>query len=311
MLDSILSLPMAYALAGILLLAMAVRTLADDEHPHRWGTGAFWAILGALFAWGSLLPYRVSGLLVLALVALDGFGLVGASSAPRAQERAVTGWRVVLPVLTIPLATFLVAYAFRLAGWDASRGAVVGLAAGALAGMVAALLLFRARPQLLLEEGRRLNDTVGAVSILPQLLASLGVILTAAGIGDFIARGVTALLPAQGAWVVLAVLCCFSMSLLTMLTGNSFAAFPVIATGVLLPLLIKPYGLDPALAMVLLTAGSTGTLMTPMAANFNLVPPALLDMKDAYAVIRFQIPFALAMGVAHALLMVALIAWLR
>lgn len=223
----------------------------------------------------------------------------------------MTGWRVVLPVLVIPLATFLVAYAFRLAGWDASRGAVVGLAAGALAGMLAALLLFRSRPGLLLEEGRRLNDTVGAVSILPQLLASLGVILTAAGIGDFIARGVTALLPAQGAWVVLAVLCCFSMSLLTMLTGNSFAAFPVIATGVLLPLLIKPYGLDPALAMVLLTAGSTGTLMTPMAANFNLVPPALLDMKDAYAVIRFQIPFALAMGAAHALLMVVLIAWMR
>ncbi len=276
---------------------MAVRS-------RRWGNGLFWGILGVLFAWGSLLPYRVSGLLVIALVVLDGLGLV-------AEERGETGDgrrekvhpRAHWPVLAIPLVTFVVAFLFGRAGWDASTGAVVGLALGSLGGMALALALFRDTPVALLDEGSRLNDTMGAVSILPQLLASLGVLLTAAGVGKWMAG----LFPTHGHWALLAMLICVSMSLLTVLLGNSFAGFPVIATGLLFPLLIVPYQLDPCLAMLLLTAGSTGTLITPMAANFNLVPPALLGMKNPYGVIRFQLPFALAMGLAHGLLMIALI----
>ena len=40
-------------------------------------------------------------------------------------------------------------------------------------------------------------------------------------------------------------------------------------------------------------AGFCGTLMSPMAANFNLVPAALLDLKDRSGVIKAQIPTAL------------------
>ncbi|MGN6690566.1 MAG: 5-oxoproline transporter, DUF979 family subunit, partial [Sphingopyxis sp.] len=36
-----------------------------------------------------------------------------------------------------------------------------------------------------------------------------------------------------------------------------------------------------------------GTLMTPMAANFNLVPAALLELKNPYGVIKAQIGTAL------------------
>lgn len=299
MIEALLSLPMAYALVGILLLAMAWRTAQEG----RLGSAAFWAILGLLFAWGSVLPYRVSGVLVVALVVLDGLGLVrpGRPLEPGKEPHQRALW----PVLAIPLVTFGAALAFQQLGWDSSRGAVVGLALGSLAGMGLALALFRARPLLLLDDGRRLNDAMGAVSILPQLLASLGVLLTAAGLGQAIAH----LFPGHGHWAWLALLCCLSMSLLTVLLGNSFAAFPVIATGLFFPLLIVPYGLDPCLAIILLSAGSTGTLMTPMAANFNLIPAALLEMKDPYGVIRFQLPFALAMGLAHGLLMILLIAF--
>jgi uncharacterized membrane protein len=84
--------------------------------------------------------------------------------------------------------------------------------------------------------------------------------------------------------------------------GNSFAAFPVITAGVLVPLIVRPFGVDPAMAAIItLTAGSTGTLMTPMAANFNIVPAALLNMRDQYGVIKFQVPFALAIWSLHVL----------
>ena len=42
-------------------------------------------------------------------------------------------------------------------------------------------------------------------------------------------------------------------------------------------------------------SGFCGTLCTPMAANFNLVPPALLEMRDKYWQIKVQIPTALAL----------------
>lgn len=297
MLEGLLSLHTAYGLTGAVLLGMAWRTLQE----RRWGTGAFWILLGVLFAWGSVLPYRVSGLLVVCLVVLDGLGLVqaGPPQEPGAEVHLRSAW----PVLAIPVATFAAAAVFQRLGWDSSRGAVVGLALGSLLGMLLALVLFRAGPVQMLDEGRRLNDAMGSVSILPQLLASLGVLLTSAGLGQWIARA----FPSHGHWALMAMLTCFSMSFLTMLLGNSFAAFPVVASGLLFPLLVVPYGLDPCLAMLLLTAGSTGTLITPMAANFNLVPPALLDMKDPNGVIKFQLPFALAMGLAHALLMIAFI----
>ncbi len=156
-------------------------------------------------------------------------------------------------------------------------------------------------------EGRRLNELMGSANILPQLLASLGVIFTAAKVGDFIASGIVRLVPTEHLFLfVLAN--CLSMTVLTMVLGNAFAAFPVIAAGVLVPLIIRPFGADPAaVAILTLTAGSTGTLITPMAANFNLVPVALLGMKSDYGVIRAQIPFAIALWAVHVVLMWSLI----
>ena len=90
------------------------------------------------------------------------------------------------------------------------------------------------------------------------------------------------------------------MALFTMVMGNAFAAFPVMAAAIGLPLLIQHYHGDPAvIAAVGMLCGFCGTLMTPMAANFNLVPAALLELKNPYAVIRAQVPTALALLVAN------------
>ncbi|HGH5481294.1 TPA: DUF979 family protein, partial [Staphylococcus pseudintermedius] len=55
-----------------------------------------------------------------------------------------------------------------------------------------------------------------------------------------------------------------------------------------------------ALAM---TGGFCGTLLTPMAANFNTLPVALLEMKDELAVIKAQAPMAIMLIVVHIILM--------
>jgi uncharacterized membrane protein len=187
----------------------------------------------------------------------------------------------------------------------------VSLGYASILGALVALALTRARPIGLVDEGRRLANTIGAVVILPQLLASLGTLFTRAGVGTVIAGIVSAIIP-EGNLFAVVLASSLAIVLFTMLMGNSFAAFPVVMAGVGVPLLIGPFGADPALVGVtLLTCASCGTLCTPMAANFNIVPPALFEMRDRYGVIRFQAPYAAAMFVVHAALLWAAVAWMR
>ncbi|HMG36183.1 MAG TPA: DUF979 domain-containing protein [Blastocatellia bacterium] len=314
--ERLLNLNTVYILTGILLYIFAFLTLTEPSHTSRKGTAAFWLILGSIFLFGGVLPHWVTGLLVLVMVAIDGAGRVrrgayeGASRAVQVLEARRLGDKIFLPVLMIPLVTFGLAGAVRLAGFDAARmnqAALVGLAFGGIVAMAVVKKLTGGTFSMLMQEGRRLNDAMGSVNVLPQLLASLGLIFTAAKVGELIASGIHAVVP-EGNLFLLVVANCLGMALFTMVMGNSFAAFPVVATGVLVPLIVKPFGANPAMvAIITLTAGSTGTLMTPMAANFNIVPAALLNMKDQYGVIRFQLPYALTIWSLHVLLMWTLI----
>lgn len=66
-------------------------------------------------------------------------------------------------------------------------------------------------------------------------------------------------------------------------------------------------GANPVVVGALgLTAGYCGTLMTPMAANFNIMPAALLETKSKYAIIISQLPVALIMLAVHIVLMYVL-----
>jgi uncharacterized membrane protein len=294
-------LELVYVPTGLVLLIFAALTLADRGNPHRVTSAIFWLILASIFALGGVMPHWLTGLLVLAMVAIDGAGRIsrGSRAEPSKQEQVTQarrlGHKIFLPVLAIPVTTFavaLVALAAEKMGrpiFSVTDGTLIGLGLGGIIAMVIAVALTGGKIETMMQEGRRLNDAIGAVAILPQLLASLGIIFTAAGVDSLF---------------LLVLVNCMGMSLFTIVMGNSFAAFPVIASGVLVPLIIEPFGVNAAMAGILtLTAGSSGTLMTPMAANFNIVPTALLNMRDTYGVIKFQLPFALAIWTSHVLLM--------
>ena len=269
-----MTLEIAYVLTGLTVFGFAVLTFLDG----RMRAGLFWTILAAIFCLGGVLPHKVTGGLVIAMALLDARPV--SQTAP--VLKALGAW-VFLPVLLIPAAVF----AFGVPGivWG-------GLAAMALA----------ADPGIL-RHGNRINGAMGSVAILPQLLTSVGAILTAAKGGDAIAGWAGTLIPAGNLFAAAAVNCA-AMALLTIVLGNSFAAFPVIAAGITVPLLIRGLHADPAMAaMLTLTAGSCGTLVTPMAANFNLVPAALLEMKDRYGVIRYQAPYAVTWWGLHVVIL--------
>jgi uncharacterized membrane protein len=154
-----------------------------------------------------------------------------------------------------------------------------------------------------LTEGSRLLQTIGWALVLPQMLAALGGIFARAGVGEVIADLVASALPTQYAFIAVLAYCA-GMALFTIVMGNAFAAFAVITGGIGLPFIVRMHGGNPAImAAIGMLAGYCGTLLTPMAANFNIVPAMLLELKDRHAVIKAQAPIAAAIFVANVLLM--------
>jgi uncharacterized membrane protein len=71
------------------------------------------------------------------------------------------------------------------------------------------------------------------------------------------------------------------MFLFTALMGNAFAAFPIMTAAIGWPVLVQIFAGNPAAVCAIgMLFGFCSTLVIPLAANFNLVPSALLEMKD-------------------------------
>ncbi|MBB6252912.1 DUF979 domain-containing protein [Nitrospirillum iridis] len=309
-----IGITLAYDLAGLMFAAAAWRAARDAGNPRRLGAGLFWALLALSFLAGDHLGDLGNGVLVLALAALGGFGLMGRGTeaeAPRAEREAqARRWGYWLfPLLFLPP---VVALAGTLWGpdltWggrplvDPRQGTLIWLSLGIVAVLVVAIILTRQRAAAPLRDARRLLELVGWAVILPQVLAALGGLFALAKVGDAVAVLVGQYLTLDHRFPLV---CAYTggMALLTALMGNAFAAFPVMTSGIALPLLVGRFGGDPAVISAIgMLSGFCGTLMTPMAANFNIVPAALLELPDRNAVIRVQVPTALLVLAANTLL---------
>ena len=294
-----------YALAGAMFAAFAVLAALDRTNPKHFGNAAFWGLMALSLVAGDLIGDFGNGLLVLGLAGLAGFGFIGRSHPPTTREEERQAWserlgnRLFLPALIIPVTALVGTLLYNYTplgshGWiEAKRETYVFLGLGVLFAL--ATIFAWLKPPVLapLQEGRRLIDAIGWAAVLPQMLAALGVLFAAAGVGSVIGELAQAVIP-QGNVFLTVVVFGLGMAMFTIIMGNAFAAFPVMAAAIGVPLLIKGYGGDPAVVgAVGMLAGFCGTLMTPMAANFNLVPAALLELKDQYGVIRVQIATAL------------------
>lgn len=299
-----------YYAIGAMLLWIGVQALRDPSNPRRLPSGLFWLLLSALLLVGDRLPKAVVGAAVLLVTALAGFGGVRAGKPqgdPDPSDARGLGHKLLLPVLTIPVVTILgvkglaripVGDGFLL-GPDAQQATLASLALACLVALAVGLVVTRERLPTAIGEGRRLLEAIGWAALLPTLLAMLGSVLTSAGVGASLAALVRDNVPVDHRLV--AVLAYGGgMTLLTMLMGNAFAAFPLMTAGIGLPILVKLHGAEPAaLGAIGMLTGYCGTLMTPMAANFNIVPVALLGLPDQHAVIKAQLPTAIPLFLAN------------
>ncbi len=294
-------LNITYLIIGLQMFHAAIRSFIDQENPSRMGTGLFWLILAVLFALGQYLPSVISGILVVILAILTLFKQVKVGDVQTATEEQslarsekIGNW-IFLPVALLGVTSIIIANIF-----PALSSSVIAF--GAITATIAVFLVTKNTVPELLDENNRMIQQVSTTGILPQLLAALGTVFTAAGVGDLIAQLIAGIIPADNRfWGVLAYV--LGMVIFTMIMGNAFAAFAVITVGIGIPFVIAQ-GANPAIASALaMTAGFCRTLMTPMAGNFNALPAALLEMKSEYSVIKLQMPIALIMVAVHVALM--------
>ena len=291
-----------YLLVGIILFIFAIQSFLDKEHKYRIGTGLFWLLYSVSFIFGSYLSKEINGWLVIAMAVIVlvkqlGKGNYFESAIEFKKGEAVRIGNVIfVPALLVGIITFVIGFFTKL-------GALVGLGIAAIIAMCAALYITKGTLNQGFHEGRRLIDAIGWTAILSQLLAALGYLFNLAGVGKIISSAVASVVPADNVFLVV-VAYCIGMVLFTMIMGNAFAAFAMITSAIGIPMLVVAHGANPAaVGAIAMLAGYCGTLMTPMAANFNIVPVALLEMRDQYGVIKAQIPIALAMLVLNILLM--------
>ena len=304
-----------YVLCGLVCFLTAFRARKNES--ARVGTMLFWTLTGVIFAFGKLLPpVAVGGMLVvMGVLTVTGKVKVGKFKESTPEFRKASSERIGTKIFVPAVAVGLIALILSFVKYDVVKDGVAtptalngAIMTGVACVVALALGIVICRPKMsgTKEDTSRLLMQVGAACLLPQLLGALGSVFSEAGVGEVISGMISAVVP-QGNIVVGVIVYVAGMVIFTMIMGNAFAAFTVITAGIGVPFVIAQGG-NPAIIGVLgMTAGYCGTLMTPMAANFNIVPCAVLETKDPkWSVIRAQVPMALMMIVVHVILMLVL-----
>jgi uncharacterized membrane protein len=308
-----------YLLAGFVFGAIAVLSAFDRANPKRWVNALFWGLFAMSFLFGDRLSDLTNGVLVLGMAALAGFvglGLGRPATTDTNERRRLAqnfGNRLFVAALAIPAVTLAGSLAFKsivIGGrpvFDPGQTTLIALALSVIVALALARIMLRQTLLSALQEGRRLLDMLGWAALLPQMLAALGAVFALAGLGTAVGDLAAQAIPADNRFAAVAAYT-IGMAVFTAIMGNAFAAFPVMTAGIGLPLIVMRYGGDPTIMSAIgMLSGFCGTLTTPMAANFNIVPVALLGLEDRYAVIKAQLPSALVLLMVNTVLMYALV----
>jgi uncharacterized membrane protein len=310
-----ITLEFVYILMGLMFAGVAIVNIADRTSRKRYVNGAFWAIYAITFLVGTHLPNFVNGLAIIAMVVVMVVGKLGGPppetttrEEQQAGARKFGNWLFV-PALTIPAVTLLGTFTLKYAKWggaplvEAKQVTLISLGLATVVALIVAIVLLRPPASAPVVESRRLMDAVSWAAVLPQTLAALGAMFALAGVGPIVANLMEKWIPLDTPFAAVAAYV-IGMAVFTAIMGNAFAAFPVMTAGIALPLIVHRFGGDVVIASAVgMVSGFCGTLCTPMAANFNIVPVALLELPDQNAVIKAQIPTALILLGANVMIM--------
>ena len=301
-----IGLNVVWVIIGLITIYAGIKNLLDKENPSRVGTAVFWCSFGIVCGFGSWLPAKVSGVLVLIMCLPPIFKKVkiGKTDNPTKehteQQFKKIGMKIFVPAFSVAVCSLFFAL-------FSNMSSMVAITVGVSVAMVLLMAVDtkQNKPAVFLNDSERFLGITGPLSMLPQLLGCLGGVFTAAGVGDVIAQLVEKIVP-KGNVNIGIIVYAIGMVLFTMIMGNAFAAITVMTVGIGAPFVLA-YGANPVvIGMLALTCGYCGTLLTPMAANFNILPVAILNMKDRWGAIKNQVLVAIFMLVFQICYMIVL-----
>lgn len=295
-------LELIYIFIGLICLYTGIKNFKDKTNKNRIGTAIFWCLLGVVIGFGNWIPNKINGALIITLTLPAIFKKVGTGEKKSIPQEKIQefankiGIKLFLPALSIGI--FAIIFALL------SFSPLVGIGVGVIVGIILLRIYSKENTiNVFLNEAADTLSILGPLSLMPLLLASLGSIFEKAGVGQVISKLVSYIVP-EGNVTIGVIVFALGMVLFTMIMGNAFAAITVMLVGVAQPFVLQ-YGANPIIiGMIGLTAGYCGTLLTPMAANFNILPVAMLDMKDRFGVIKNQILLSICLLIFQIIYMI-------
>ena len=231
-------LEVMYCLIGLISIYVAFKNLKDKENKNSVGSFVFWFDLGVMFVLGKWLPALADGILLIILVLPPILKKVSPGNEPEPtldemeQNNKKIGAKVFVPAVCIGLFALLAAFFTKISP-------LVGMSVGVFVAMIILRIYSKSNtPSVFLKDCRRMMDVVGPLSMLPMLLAALGAVFTAAGVGDVISSLVSNIIPAGNVTIGIIVYA-IGMAVFTMIMGNAFAAITVMTVGIGAPFVLK------------------------------------------------------------------------
>ncbi|TKX33673.1 DUF979 domain-containing protein [Campylobacter taeniopygiae] len=309
-----ITLDLLYYIVGFLFLIFGILNFLNQKKTlrARLSGGVFWTSYSATFLLANVLSDFIIGCIVILLAIIAGLNwlkpekieVTAKEKEYEIQSAQIYKHKLFIPALLVPLitlaGTFLLPYC---SFFEAKNATLISLILAIVFSFILACFMFKASAKKAIKDATHTMDNISWAALLPQILATLGVIFVSTGMGNEVEKLLSNYISLNNSFMAVAVYC-ICMALLTMIMGNAFAAFPVISAAIALPVLISNMHANPAIVGAIgMLSGFCGTLMTPMAANFNTVPAVLLELDSKNGVIRAQFLSGLLLLVANIFLM--------
>lgn len=289
------------AFQGFIMAVIAASYVKEKISRSNLISAFFWGTLSFVFMFDRMVSSFILGLCFFIIIVLLPFLPKQSPSEPfeKSALRASKGFIGFLPMFfyALFLIFFLhfIPWVFYLLGLHAkaSEFTQISIFSSSILTFLLYYLLFNFKLKSFLVVFKVVMEKIIPALIIPYILATLG--LTLHTISNELANTFSAFLNSQSTTSVIISYMILNLAL-AMLTGNAFTSFPIIFT-VFSSLVLTMFTNISFIKFTVcgMLMGYCGTLLSPVASNFNLFPLVLNGyFQRKYSIIFAQLPTVLA-----------------
>ncbi|TEY24928.1 DUF979 family protein, partial [Campylobacter sp. CH185] len=211
-----ISLDLLYYIVGILFLIFGILSFSNQakDIKSRISGGVFWISYSFTFLLAGVLPHFVMGCIVILLALIAGFNLLKPAKIEVSKEEKeyeikhanIYKNKLFIPALMVPLITLIGTFLFpHLSFFENKNATLMALIIGIIISSVVACFMFKASPKRAVKDAAHTMDHISWAALLPQILATLGVVFVSTGMGDQVSKLLSSYISLDNAFIAVAV----------------------------------------------------------------------------------------------------------